>query len=216
MMNNLAYYQQKNKEWVLKEANSYVQAEKMLKVAVGEGRYLDTQVSRGMTASATSTELTPWIERFCKEQTEFLKEPILDIGSGDGGFLNFLREGKMLGVGIDISPDASAKTLKNGLISIQCDAQYGIPFPDKSFKTITMFHSLEHMLFPRKVIKHIDRVLDGNLCIIVPKEAGWHEQWGHYSYYPDQKTLEDTLSGFKTILYEDWGNMSLIIANNAR
>lgn len=210
MMNNLEYYQQKNKKWVLEEANIIKQAEKFINLAIKPEEYLEYQKTRGMTGCATSQELTPWIERFIKDYSEYIQTPLLDIGGGDGGFVNSI---KGFAVGIDLSPMAVRKAIENGVNMVIVDVQKEIPFPDKTFKTVTLFHSLEHLLFPTKAIKEINRVVNGNICVIVPKQEGGDEAHGHYSYFPDLESLKKILP-YKVLVEEDWGNMLLIIANN--
>ena len=213
MMNNLSYYQQKNKDWVLKEANIIRQSEKLLKLYASISNYKETQRTRGMSGD---DEMSPWITDFLNKYGNYVQEPILDIGGGDGNFVLHLKNQNKFAIDLDISEDAVKRSLEFKKVPIVLgDAQEKIPYPDKSFKTVTLFHSLEHFILPTKVIEEIDRILSGNLCVIVPKQKGWDEGHGHFSYFPNMESLKKLLPDFKVLIEEDLGNMLLIIANNA-
>lgn len=176
--------------------------------------YIRTQADRGVTGSATSEAVSPWIERFIDEYPEYIQSPVLDIGAGDGGFVNYINKNQF-GIGIDIFNGAVSKAIRNNVPMILGDAQKGLPFPDKCFKTVTLFHSLEHFIHPEQVIEEINRVLDGHICIIVPieGESKKAKKFGHYSFYANFEDIK--LEGFDILVEEDWGNMLLVIAKNA-
>jgi len=212
MMNNLSYYQQKNKEWVLKEANIIKQSEKILRLYASTSNYEETQKTRGMSGN---DEISPWIASFMEKHGDYIKEPVLDIGGGDGNFVLYLKNKGIFSIAMDISDAAIKRSLEFKKVPIVMgDVQERIPYPDKSFKTITMFHSLEHFILPTRAISEINRVLNGNLCIIVPNQKGWDENHGHFSYFPNLESIKKLLSDFKILVEENWGNMFLIIANN--
>lgn len=216
MMRNLPEYRQKTIDLVISEANCMRQMEKVLDYYMEHENYLKTQETRGMTANRLSQELTPWIERFIGSYLEHLQRPILDIGSGDGGFVYRMNNIGKFAVGMDISCFSSEKGLINKVPIVLADVQKGIPFPDKVFKTVTMFHSFEHLVFPIKVIEEIKRVLSGKFCIIVPTQSGGDEIHGHYTYFNNMEKLREFLikNEFEIIVEEDWGNMLCVIAKH--
>jgi len=216
MIHNLSYYQQKTKDAVIDRFNCVDQTAKFLEMYTDEKSYIGYQESRGMTASATSQEVTPWIKRFIEAYPQYLEGPILDIGCGDGGFVGQMNQEGKFAIGVDISKSSGGKGLGNNIPIVLCDAQKEIPFPDKIFKTVTSFHSFEHFIFPIRAINNIKKVLSGNFCIIVPKQVGDDELHGHYTYFNNMNKLTDFLinQGFEILVADDWNNMLCVVAKH--
>lgn len=98
--------------------------------------------------------------------------PVLDVGCGTGGNTLLLAKRGLDVTGIDISEEmlrvARAKTVREGLKVnfLQTDAS-SLPFPDKSFGTVTCLLALEFTGRPEKVIREIYRVLRPSGCLIL-------------------------------------------------
>lgn len=95
---------------------------------------------------------------------------ILDIGCGSGDFLKDMRERGWNVYGIDISSRAielTSKKVDGVLLALDL---YECEFPDKSFDVITLWHSLEHIDSPVRLMHEVNRILkdDGLLVIEVP------------------------------------------------
>lgn len=100
---------------------------------------------------------------------------VLDIGCGDGDFLQ-----KMQGSGFDVyGLDVSAKAVEitkaklglDGSSDRICNAELkDCGFKPEQFNLVTMWHVLEHVYNPREILQEIKRVLgqDGILVIEVP------------------------------------------------
>lgn len=88
------------------------------------------------------------------------KSPVLDIGCGDGRIDNFLFKGKSFDVGLDPSGKAINEAKYNKLYkkAIQAKAEK-MPFKDKSFNTIVLNSTFEHIKGDIKAVKEISRVL---------------------------------------------------------
>ena len=95
---------------------------------------------------------------------------ILDVGCGEGTFLQVAKKNGWTINGTELSP-YGAKYATNLLgVGIFCGELYDAGFPENSFDVITMWHVLEHVTDPRGYLTEIQRVLrsDGLLVIAVP------------------------------------------------
>jgi ubiquinone/menaquinone biosynthesis C-methylase UbiE len=106
-------------------------------------------------------------------------EKVLDVGCGDGQFLNILACEDKYGLDISSFNIEIAKQHKD-IILIQGDAE-SLPYADKFFDVVICADVLEHVLKPEKVVEEIRRVLkdDGKLFIVVP----WEEDISIYEMY---------------------------------
>lgn len=180
--------------------------------------YLKLQETRSQDGG--DNRLAPWAEAFLEKYLEYIKGPILDVGCASGALVKHFREELDLDAkGLDIVEKAVNKGIEQGTPIIWHDVHKKLPFPDKSFKTITMFHTLEHTLDPKLVLKNLHRVLDGNLCIIVPlfdvSKVGIDYHSAHTVYLPTIEYLENCLKNYKILISESEGPWSghLIIAS---
>ncbi len=95
-----------------------------------------------------------------------LKSPILDFGAGEGVVSNYLIEKGYAVKAVDVVKKIQEKRLEYKII------QNGkIPYPNKSFNTVTATDVLEHILDIDESILEISRVLkkNGNLVIVTPE-----------------------------------------------
>lgn len=136
---------------------------------------------------------------------------ILDIGCGDGNFLQSLNPTKFQKYGLDINPE-----------SIRICQKKGIKMTDLStkqrFDIVTLNHVLEHLPDPHSSLAKISKILkpQGFLLISIPNcsSLGFklgHQYWFHldsprHLFIPNQKSL--------TILLEKHGFKILKISNN--
>ncbi|MBN1414683.1 MAG: class I SAM-dependent methyltransferase [Bacteroidales bacterium] len=96
---------------------------------------------------------------------------ILDIGSSEGAFLDFLEGNQLNYVGIDIDDEAIKFCKERGLGDrIKFGDITDIPFPDASFNVVTALDIVEHVEDDVKAMSEISRVLsaEGIALIIVP------------------------------------------------
>ena len=115
------------------------------------------------------TELSKNLYSILKKNLNFYKKDILDIGCGNGVFLNSIDVDCNL-YGADLS-NHILNNLKNKNITI-----YPLNLPDislnKKFDIVTCFETLEHVSMWKKSIKNMIKLLKPNahLCISVPFE----------------------------------------------
>jgi ubiquinone/menaquinone biosynthesis C-methylase UbiE len=135
---------------------------------------------------------------------ELAGKDVLMVGSGRGKYLKFCRESGRMAVGVDISPEyvAEASSRTGGKAAV-ADASV-LPFPDKSFDTVTLWDVLEHVPDDCAALKESIRVARRNVLISVPaQDTGRDHSAGvtfrtytdlsHRRYYNEQR-LEALLS----------------------
>ena len=102
---------------------------------------------------------------------------IVDVGCGDGSYLEAL--GAEHSVGIDLSLPALRSGRARGQTTTRgtlfSKGRGTAPFADRSFSVITAFHFLEHVSDPRPILAEMHRLLrhDGDLVIQVPNKDSW-------------------------------------------
>jgi len=151
-----------------------------------------------------------------------MKEPILDIGIGDGQIANLLLQRKVVNEihGVDISTNA-LKKIKNPKIKIKvCDITTKLPYKNQSFNTVILTDVIEHILDVEKLLSEINRILklQGKVLVVTPDYniikkflivLYWDKYFKptnpHIRFFT-KKTLNHVFQkwGFKNILYK-WG-----------
>ena len=99
---------------------------------------------------------------------------VLDLGCGDGEFLQLLRrERQTEGIGVEIDQDNIAACLKAGLQVLEQDLGAGLEiFDDDSFDAVVMTYTLQEVSNPLKVLTEMLRI--GRECMITfPNFAHW-------------------------------------------
>ncbi|MFA6171320.1 MAG: class I SAM-dependent methyltransferase [Patescibacteria group bacterium] len=100
------------------------------------------------------------------------KRGFLDLGCGTGLILRHLPSGS---VGVDINPRNLEKTKKYAPRAklVLHDIEERLPFDNEEFNTVICCETLEHLLFPEKVLDEISRILskDGVLVGSVPGKS---------------------------------------------
>lgn len=106
---------------------------------------------------------------------ELAGESVALVGCGGGKYLEFAHRTGRSVVGVDISHarsvEANART--PGRVAV-ADAR-NLPFPDKSFDTVTLWDVLEHMEEDSKALKEALRVARCNVLFSVPAEDSFAE-----------------------------------------
>jgi len=100
-------------------------------------------------------------EKRIEQHGEYLQEPVLDVGCGNGGFLEAVKREGILIDGCD---------LRNSRADIYHGAFEELLFPSGGYGSITMHDVIEHCVDPREVLKEAWRVLrdDGMLIVEFP------------------------------------------------
>ncbi len=134
---------------------------------------------------------------------------ILDIGCGDGLFMNLLIENEIKNVyGVDCSDAAIDKCVKKDLNVVKVDLSCEkLPYEDNFFDCVVALDVLEHTLKPEIFLKEMIRVSNHKLIIGVPNFSSFPariqmflgmvpenniEKKGH-AYWFNKKILENLL-----------------------
>ncbi|MDG1708216.1 MAG: methionine biosynthesis protein MetW [Emcibacteraceae bacterium] len=98
---------------------------------------------------------------------------VLDIGSGDGMLLDYLRREKnVIGRGIELSTAGVNESVAKGLSVIQGNAEEEIShFPDNSFDYVILSQTLQAMDRPDKILEELLRV--GKRAIVAFPNFGY-------------------------------------------
>jgi SAM-dependent methyltransferase len=160
----------------------------------------------GFTANYCVSRRLSWIQKL----TQSKKGKLLDIGCGDGNFLlRAAKEGWQV-VGVETNPNlalAAGLNVKKYLSEVH---SLGL------FDCITLWHSLEHMPYPKKVLEEIRTLLkpNGLLVIAVPNAKGWQarffgKKWLHrdvprHLYHFDPHSLHYLLQLNEMIQIKKW------------
>ncbi|MCG2724747.1 MAG: class I SAM-dependent methyltransferase [Elusimicrobia bacterium] len=87
---------------------------------------------------------------------------LLDIGCGDGVFLNYMRARDWKVFGVETS-ESGYKLCEQKKINVSKE----LNFQGESFDIITLWQSLEHMESPARVLREIHKVLSENGVLII-------------------------------------------------
>jgi methionine biosynthesis protein MetW len=101
---------------------------------------------------------------------------VLDLGCGDGSFLDFLKTQKPVhAYGVEIDDQRVLACVQKGLNVIQQDLEGGLAlFENKSFDTVVLSQTLQTIHQTEKILSEIVRV--GNECVISFPNFG---HWSH-------------------------------------
>lgn len=124
----------------------------------------------GFTADYCVRRRLRWLEKsFASGENN---KRLLDIGCGEGTFLEAAKKRGWLAVGTE----AIAENFRDSDLEVFSDltevkAKYGA----ESFDAVTMWHTLEHFQTPREVLRQVFELLapDGVLLVAVPDAGGW-------------------------------------------
>ncbi len=99
---------------------------------------------------------------------------LLDLGCGDGSFLEYIREKKNAQTyGVEISDPSVLACVEKGLNVIQQDLEGGLAlFQDKSFDTVVLSQTLQTIHETESILSEVVRV--GKQCVVsFPNFAHW-------------------------------------------
>ncbi|HET9530052.1 MAG TPA: methyltransferase domain-containing protein, partial [Blastocatellia bacterium] len=103
---------------------------------------------------------------------------LLDVGCGNGSYLYAARRLGWKVTGIDIDPVAARITEESLNISVIVGALEEAGFPDASFDVIHMYHLIEHVPDPIRMIRECYRILrPGGMVIIGTNNLGSLVHW---------------------------------------
>ena len=112
------------------------------------------------------------------EFAEKAKGNVLDIGCNDGLIDLHIKNRVDKITGVDISKNLVDIAKSRKINAFVCDAENLSPLYRKSFDTVMILETLEHLENPSKCLKEIKKVLkkDGRLLLTVPSAYGFITQ----------------------------------------
>ena len=101
---------------------------------------------------------------------------LLDLGCGDGSFLEFIRaKRKAITYGVEITDTAVLACVEKGLHVIQQDLEGGLAlFKDQSFDTVVLSQTLQTIHQTERILREVVRV--GKQCVVSFPNFG---HWSH-------------------------------------
>ena len=175
--------------------------------------YIQVQEERH-TSLVHEYPISPWHEDLFTKFNQHLKAPIIDIGTRNGKILDVLEEKGFESWGVELTDIAKWAQFNRRKV-IQCDIHERTLFPDKFFKTAIMTHALEHCYDMEKVLKEINRILEGHFYLVTL--TGGSIEQAHYINFENIEEIVELLenNGFKVDDYYSTGNAyNYIFANN--
>lgn len=108
---------------------------------------------------------------------------LLDVGCGDGTFLNLMRSKGWEVDGVDFDPKAIQTAKQKYNLTLRHGDLISAALPAESFDAVTMSHVVEHLADPIGLLVEIRRVLKvgGRLVVTTPNTDGI----GHRKFGPD-------------------------------
>jgi 2-polyprenyl-3-methyl-5-hydroxy-6-metoxy-1,4-benzoquinol methylase len=103
---------------------------------------------------------------------------LLDVGCGSGTLLEILQRRGFDVFGFEPSAEAARLAMESGLTVVSGEGLESASFAANSFHIITLFHVLEHVTEPRRVLAEVRRVMDtnGRILVQVPNIESWQSR----------------------------------------
>ena len=100
---------------------------------------------------------------------------ILDVGCGSGTLLGLLKQRGFHVKGVDFSAEAAKIAKVENGVEVAVGSLEDVEFPDQSFDLVTLFHVMEHVPNPRRVLTEVARLLkpNGVAVLQVPNIESW-------------------------------------------
>ncbi len=142
---------------------------------------------------------------------------LLDIGSGTGYFLNYMKHKGYDVKGVEISNTARQFSIDHfGLDVVSPDILFSQSFSE-TYDFITLWHVLEHLYNPDRYMQKISDLLvdDGHLIIALPNHQSYDQNkyksyWAAYDvprhlwhFHPNSLTTFASRHGFEVIKMQD-------------
>lgn len=105
---------------------------------------------------------------------------LLDVGCGDGKFLNRMRGRGWVVDGIDFDPKAIANARIRYGLELRIGDLHSAAFPDGTFEAVTLSHVIEHVPNPIGLLEEVRRILkpNGRIVVTTPNSGSF----GHDKY----------------------------------
>jgi SAM-dependent methyltransferase len=112
-----------------------------------------------------------WVRAIARIRPLDQQTRLLDVGCGNGAFLLAMQQAKgVKGTGVEFSSQVASYCRKQLGLDVRAGTLLDQEFSSHSFDVVTMFHYLEHEIFPMRVLREAKRILkeDGLLAMELP------------------------------------------------
>lgn len=135
------------------------------------------------------------VENIIELSKGFHFHKVIDVGAGDGNILSLLSERKFCNdfTAVEISDSAIEQIKKKnirGLSQIKQFDGYKLPFEDKEFDLAICSHVIEHVEYPRMLLREIKRISKHQILEVpidfsfqVDKKFKHYYAYGHINIY---------------------------------
>ncbi len=118
-------------------------------------------------------------------------ESVLDVGSGRGYLARRLAErvrGRVLGADLHVPSDRGGDA-----VFLRADGE-ALPFPDRSFDTVTCCHVLEHVQDASATVRELRRVARRRLVVVVPRQREYAYTFDlHIRFFPYASSVQQLM-----------------------
>jgi 2-polyprenyl-3-methyl-5-hydroxy-6-metoxy-1,4-benzoquinol methylase len=110
---------------------------------------------------------------------------LLDVGCGSGTLIGLLKQRGFQVLGVDTSEEASDVARIENDVTVVVGTLDEVQVENHSFDMVTLFHVMEHVTNPRRVLAEVDRILKpaGILVLQVPNIDSWQFRWFGSRWY---------------------------------
>jgi 2-polyprenyl-3-methyl-5-hydroxy-6-metoxy-1,4-benzoquinol methylase len=100
---------------------------------------------------------------------------LLDVGCGSATLLGLLKYRGFRPLGVDFSAEAARVAKAENGVRVVVGSLEQASFPGESFDVVTLFHVMEHVTNPRRVLSEVSRILrpEGVVILQVPNIDSW-------------------------------------------
>ncbi len=121
-------------------------------------------------SSQKQKRIRMWTARLSKVEKYRQAGRLLDVGCGDGVFLDLAKKNRWQVEGTELSSYAARRASRILGADIFCGELFDAGYPEKYYDVVTLWHVLEHVQNPLRYLAEVRRIIksDGLLVIAVP------------------------------------------------
>ena len=155
----------------------------------GPGDYADYYRDLNTISRNRETDLNGACIRAMAEALDPAAKNVLDVGCGNGYFLNQLQSRGLSLHGTDIVDKAKSKSFTYTQAGVE-----QLPFPDQSFDVVTCSHVLEHIIDLPRAVAELRRVARRQLMVVVPCQRWYFYTLDeHVNFFPYAEQLTSAI-----------------------
>jgi len=136
-----------------------------------------------------STDLSKQSIYYIFSKIKSQKTTLLDVGCGNGFFLELASEKEFITTGCDIIPGKEFSHSSYKVSSVE-----KLDFEDNAFDVVVCSHTLEHVVNFEQAVAELKRIAKKKLCVVVPcQRAYYYTLDEHVRFFPYKWLLEQEM-----------------------